>query len=170
MTRSHRFIQLPLAALLFIAAAQVQARSDAAFMKQAAQNGAAEIEASQLAGTKAKSADVKSFAATMVSDHTKVAGELKQLAASKKVDLPEGPSVKQKAGLKLLGAADGDAFDARYAKDFGIDAHQDTIKLFEQAAKEAKDPEVKAWAQKTLPSLQHHLEMARSLPAAPKSK
>lgn len=170
MYLQHRLVQIPLFVVLLVLAAHAHARSDAAFMKQAAQNGAAEIEASQLAGTKAKSADVKSFAATMVSDHTKVAGELKALAASKKVELPEGPSMKQKAGIKLLGGADGDAFDARYAKDFGVDAHVDTIKLFEQAAKEAKDPEVKAWAEKTLPGLKHHLEMARALPAAPKSK
>ena len=147
-------------------ATQVQARSDASFMKEAAHAGAAEIEAAKLASTKAKSADVKSFAETMVTDHTRVADELKALAATKNVTLPDGPSVKQKTELKLIDAGDNDKFDARYAKNFGVKAHKDTIKLFEEASKNAKDPDVKAWATKTLPGLKHHLEMAQALPAA----
>jgi putative membrane protein len=137
-------------------------------MKSATHAGAAEIEASKLAQTKARTADVKAFADTMVTDHTKVADELKALAATKNVTLPDGPSVAQKAEIKLIDAGDNDKFDERYAKHFGVKAHQDTIKLFQQAAKEAKDPEVKAWAQKTLPGLRHHLEMAQALGAAAK--
>lgn len=149
-------------------ATQAHARSDASFMKEAAHAGAAEIEASKVAQTKAKSADVKAFADSMIADHTKVADELKALAASKNVTLPDGPSVKQKTELKLIDAGDDDKFDARYAKHFGVKAHQDTIKLFQDAAREAKDPEVKAWAERTLPGLRHHLEMAQALAAAPK--
>ena len=147
---------------------QAHARSDKSFMKAAAHAGAAEIEASKLAQTKAKSADVKSFADSMVTDHTKVADELKALAASKNVKLPDGPSVTQKAELKLIDAGDNDKFDERYAKNFGVKAHEDTIKLFEEASREAKDPEVKAWAAKTLPGLKHHLEMAQALPVLKK--
>jgi len=154
-----------LIALGLLTAAAAQARSDAAFMKQAAQNGAAEIEASKLAQQKAQRADVKAFAETMVGDHTKVADELKQLAASKKVSLPDGPSMKQKAELKMISAGDDAKFDERYSKSFGVKAHEDTIKLFEDAAAKASDADVKAFAQKTLPGLKHHLEMARTLDA-----
>lgn len=151
------------AALGLMAATAASARSDADFMKEAAQNGAAEIEASQLALKKAQRSDVKSFAEKMVADHTKTADELKQLAAAKKVTLPEGPSMKQKAELKMISAGDDAKFDERYAKTFGVKAHEDTVKLFEDAAKGATDAEVKAFAQKALPALTHHLEMARSL-------
>jgi putative membrane protein len=151
------------AACSLLAAAPAQARSDASFMKQAAENGNAEIEASKLALTKAKNPEVKTFADHMVADHTKVADELKQLAASKKVDLPTGPSMMQKGKLKMLNSGSDDKFDERYARDFGLKAHQDTIKLFQNAANEAKDADVKAFAQKTLPALQSHLDMARKL-------
>ena len=144
------------------------ARSDSSFLKQAAQNGAAEIEASKIAASKAKSPEVKTFAEKMVADHTKVADELKQLAQSKKVELPDGPSVKQKAELKLVGSAEGDKFDARYSKSFGVKAHVETIEMFEEAAKDSKDADVRAWATKTLPGLKHHLEMAKALPGATK--
>lgn len=164
----QRFMSLTLFLAVAAFASHAHARSDASFMKEAAHAGAAEIEASKLAATKAKSADVKSFADTMVADHTKVADELKALAATKNVKLPDGPSVKQKAEIKLIDAGDNDKFDERYAKSFGVKAHEDTIKLFEDAAKNAKDPEVKAWAEKTLPGLRHHLEMAQALSVAPK--
>lgn len=166
MHPAQRFMSLTLFVACVAFASQAHARSDASFMKAAAHAGAAEVEASKLAQTKAGNADVKAFADTMVADHTKVADELKALAATKNVTLPDGPSVKQKAEIKLIDAGDNDKFDARYAKTFGVKAHQDTIKLFEDAAKNAKDPEVKAWADKTLPGLRHHLEMARALSVA----
>ena len=166
MHPTQRFLSVTLLLAGAAFASLAHARSDEAFMKDAAHAGAAEIEAARLAQSKARSAEVKTFASTMVTDHTRVADELKALAATKKVKLPEGPSVKQKAELKLIDAGDNDKFDERYARNFGVKAHEDTIKLFEEAARDAKDPEVKAWAEKTLPGLKHHLEMARALPMA----
>jgi putative membrane protein len=72
----------------------------------------------------------------------------------------------QKAKLKLLDASDGAKFDQRYSETMGVAAHRDTIALFQKASTNAKDAEVKAFATKTLPTLQHHLEMARKLPGA----
>ncbi|MBX3620444.1 MAG: DUF4142 domain-containing protein [Rhizobacter sp.] len=167
MTLNIRLTSLAcVAALTFVAAPAALARSDAAFMKQAAQDGAAEIEASKVAQTKAQRADVKAFADTMVTEHTQVADELKQLAASKKVTLPDGPSIKQKAQLKMINAGDDAKFDERYASTFGVKAHESTLKLFQEAADKASDADVKAFARKTLPALQHHLEMARALKSA----
>ncbi|MEO6276631.1 DUF4142 domain-containing protein [Roseateles sp.] len=166
-TQRHvrRFASLTLVAAATVFTATAHARSDTSFLKEAAHAGAAEIEASKLAQAKAKNADVKAFAESMIADHTQVADELKALAATKKVKLPDGPSVSQKAEIKLIDAGDNDKFDERYAKYFGVKAHQETIELFEKASLEAKDPEVKAWAQKTLPGLRHHLEMAHALTA-----
>jgi putative membrane protein len=164
--RSRLVTLTALAAVAAFIATPALARSDAAFMKQAAENGHAEIEASKLAQKKAKRPDVKTFADTMIADHTKVGDELKQLAASKKVELPAGPSLKQKAELKMIDAGADDKFGDRYAKSFGVKAHEETIKLFQEAANGATDAEVKAFAQKTLPSLQHHLEMAKALNSA----
>lgn len=139
------------------------ARGDKNFLEAAAHAGHTEVEGSKLAQTKAASGDVKSFADTMVKDHTKVGEELDQLAASKNVKVPKEPSITQKAKLKILGAYNGANFDKHYAKEIGVSAHEDTVKLFQKAVKEAKDPDVKAFAEKTLPGLEHHLEMARKL-------
>ena len=142
------------------------ARADAAFLKQAAENGHAEVESSKLAETKASDAKVKAFAKQMIDDHTKAGQELAALAASKGVEVSDGPSLAQKAKIKLLGASEGAKFDAKYAEQFGVKAHEDTIKLFEKAANESKDGEVKAWASKTLPALKQHLDHAKELKAS----
>jgi len=140
--------------------------ADAKFLKQAAQNGMAEVEASKLAQTKAVSADVKSFAQHMVDDHTKLNDELKRLAASKGVDVPAGPSIAQKAKLKMLAGSDGAKFDRRYADNFGVKAHEDTLKLFRNASEKAQDADVRAFAQTTVANLEQHLTLAKTMQTA----
>jgi putative membrane protein len=155
-----------LAALLLVGSAWTKdnvAHVDAAFMKKAAEGGMAEIEAGKLASTKGTNTQVKGFAQQMVDDHTKAADELKALAASKNVKLPTEPTMAQRAKLKMLESSDGENFDKRYAESFGVKAHEDMMALFEKEGRKAKDNDVKAWAEKTLPTVQHHLEMARDM-------
>ncbi|MDA8457137.1 DUF4142 domain-containing protein [Acidovorax sp. GBBC 3334] len=144
-------------------AASRLSKAETSFLKDAAHNGHAEVKSSQLALQKVQNPKLRAFAQQMVDDHTKVNQELEALAASKNVRVPDGPSMVQEAKLKLLNAADGADFDKRYAETMGLQAHKDTIALFEKGARNARDPEVKAFAEKTLPSLKHHLEMAQQL-------
>lgn len=141
------------------------ARGDVAFLNQASQNGNAEIEASKLALTKSADPQIKSFAQQMVDDHTKTGDVLKSLAASKGVQVSDRPSLAQSAKIKLLDSMSGANFDKRYASMIGVNAHRDTVKLFERASGMAKDADVKAFASTTLPALQHHLQMAQTLQA-----
>jgi putative membrane protein len=141
------------------------AQGDASFLKQAAENGNAEVESSKLAVTKATNDKVRAFAQQMIDDHTKAGNELKALANAKGVEVSSEPSLMQQGKLKLLSTADGAKFDQEYANEMGVKAHEDTVKLFEKASREAKDPQVKAWAAKTLPTLKTHLEHARALKA-----
>jgi putative membrane protein len=160
--KSIRIVDCALFACVALAGSAL-AMSDEAFMKDAAQAGHAEVEASKVAQSKARLPAVKTLADTMVADHTKVGDELRRLAMAKRVQLPDGPSVMQKSKLKMIDVGDDAKFDERYVKTFGIAAHEDAIKLFEEAARETKDPDVKAFAEKTLPGLKHHLEMAKAL-------
>lgn len=139
------------------------AHVDSAFMMQAAQNNSFEIDASKLALTKAGSADVKAFAQQMIDDHTKTGDEMKALAASKSVAVSDKPSASQAGKIKMLSAMSGTNFDKRYVDVVGVAAHKDTIKLFQKESARGKDADVKAFATKTLPALQHHLEMAQGL-------
>lgn len=138
-------------------------RADRGFLENAAQGGLAEVEGSKLAEQKASSADVKSFAARMIKDHTMVNEELTKLASSKGYTPPKEPSVVQRTELKALSALDGERFDKMYASRIGVAAHENTVKLFQEAAKNAKDPDIKAFAAKHVPDLEQHLQMARDL-------
>jgi putative membrane protein len=140
--------------------------ADSSFLKDVAQANHTEIEAAKLAQTKATSSDIKSFAKQMADDHMKAQEELQKLADTKGVKLPDGPSLMQKARLKLLESGDAAKFDQRYAENFGVKAHDDTVKMFEKEAAQAKDSDVKAFAEKMLPTLKHHQSMASTLEAS----
>jgi putative membrane protein len=136
------------------------------FLKKAAHAGNFEVQGSQLALKKSKNPEVQKFAQQMVEDHTKASKELKALAMKKKVEVSADPSFMQRGSLMLLGTNDGHDFDENYAENVGVDAHEATVELFEKAAKNADDADIKQFANKLLPSLKHHLEMARTLDKA----
>jgi putative membrane protein len=138
---------------------------DKSFLKDAAEGGNAEVEASKVALAQSASGDVKTFAQQMVDDHGKAGSELKGLADQKGVKVSDTPTTVRKAEIKVLSERKGSSFDQHYADAIGVKAHEDTIKLFQKEVDQGSDPEVKAWAQKTLPALQHHLELAQQLKA-----
>ncbi|OZI42472.1 DUF305 domain-containing protein [Bordetella genomosp. 5] len=138
------------------------AGADKDFLENAAQSGHFELEGSKLALTKSSNADVKAFAQKMVDDHGKVGAELAALASKKGYEAPTGPSLMQQAKLKTLDMSD-DGFDKRYAEMIAVTAHEDAVTLFRKASEEAKDPEVKAFAAKVLPTLKEHLTQAQAL-------
>ena len=155
-------------AIGFGAQAQTPAKlsgQDKSFLKDAAEGANAEVEGSKVAVTQSSSADVKTFAQQMIDDHGKAGAELKGLADQKGVKVSDTPSITKKTEIKVLSERKGSSFDQHYADSIGVKAHQDTIKLFQKEVDKGSDPDVKAWASRTLPALQHHLEMAQSLKA-----
>jgi putative membrane protein len=136
---------------------------DTDFIKKAAAAGQLEISTSQLADQHAGSADVKTFAQMMVTDHTKVADDLKALAASKNVTLPADVPRSTKSEVDSLSKKNGTDFDKKYTADVAVSAHKDAVKLFEKEAKDGKDADVKAFAAKNLPTLQEHYSHGQAL-------
>lgn len=132
-------------------------------MTKAAQAGIAEVEAGKIAVQKASDPQVKAFAQQMVDDHGKANEELTQLADYKGVKLPDGPSAADQKKLKKLQGTEGTRFDREYVHDMGVAPHKEAVSLFKKASASARDADVKAFAARTLPTLEHHLEMAQSL-------
>lgn len=137
-------------------------KTDMKFATTAAQGGMAEVAVGQVASSKAASADVKQFAQRMVTDHTKANQELNQTASKSGVTLPQGVAKEDKAKADRLTRLEGAAFDKAYMKMM-VEDHEKTVALFEKEANSGSDPDMKAFAQKTLPTLKEHLEMARSV-------
>jgi putative membrane protein len=135
------------------------------FVKRAAQANLAEIKVSELAQTKAQSADVKQFAQQMISDHTKASAELSKIATGKNLKVPDDTDMMHKASMKLLQGKSGEGFDKSYMEQMDKD-HQKAIDLFQSAANSADvDPELKAFASKTLPKLKEHHHLVAQVEA-----
>ncbi|UBF30279.1 DUF4142 domain-containing protein (plasmid) [Kovacikia minuta CCNUW1] len=136
--------------------------SDQQFATKVAQSDRAEITLGRLASQKATNAEVKKYGQMMAQDHTKTTNQLKQLANQKKLTLPTDMGAEHKAAQRQLSQLSGAAFDRQYMHQMVKD-HQKAIALFQQEAQEGENAALKAWASKTLPALEEHLNMATSL-------
>lgn len=148
-------LALGLSAFSFAADSSVS-HSDKSFFEKAAKSGDEEVAVSKAALPHLTNAQAKEFAQMMVSDHSAAGQELQALAAKKGVALP----AKQPDTDKWNKAKKD--YDAEYIKKMVSD-HEDAVSLFTKTSKKADDAEVQAFAAKTLPTLQHHLEMAKTI-------
>jgi len=132
------------------------------FIKEAATSDMLEIEAAKIAQEKG-SADEKKFAEQMIKDHSETSSELKQMVPSNlKSAIPTSLDDSSRKNLDKLRDVKADEFADDYDR-MQVDAHQDAVSLFERYAKGGDDSQLKEWAGKTLPKLQHHLQMAQQL-------
>lgn len=132
------------------------------FVAKAASAGMFEVRSSQLAQERSQKAEVKRFAEQMIADHTKASDELKALAQRKGYSLPTQMDAKCQESLEKLTGARGEAFDTTYIQE-QLKAHREAVQLFQQASRTLDDPDLKAWAMKTLPTLQKHLQHVQTL-------
>jgi putative membrane protein len=139
------------------------APTTADFVKEVAISDMFEIQSSTLAQDKGNAPE-KSFASQMITDHTKTSTELKGLVSSGKVkaDVPTALDSSHQSKLDKLKGESGKDFSSDYDSD-QVSAHKDAVSLFERYAKGGDNADLKDWAGKTLPALQHHLEMAQDL-------
>jgi putative membrane protein len=132
------------------------------FIKEAALSDMTEIDASKIAEEKGN-ADEKKFAQQMITDHTKTSSELKSMVpADMKSALPTALDNASQKKVDKLRDTKPDDFAAQF-DPMQVSAHKDAVSLFERYAKGGDNPKLKDWAGKTLPALQHHLEMAQAL-------
>jgi putative membrane protein len=132
------------------------------FIKEAAMSDMLEIEAGKVAQQKGN-ADEKKFAEQMITDHTKTSTELKSMVVGElKAAMPTALDDASQKKLTKLKDAKPEDFAGQY-DPMQVSAHKDAVSLFERYAKGGEDPKLKDWAGKTLPALQHHLEMAQAI-------
>jgi putative membrane protein len=144
-----------------IAAAGNLAPADSTFVRKAAEGGMEEVKLGQLAKEKGSNQAVKNFGDRMVKDHSKANDELKNVASKTGVTLRDSMNAKDKALYDRLSRLSGDAFDKAYMRAM-IEDHQEDVAEFRQVAQSAKDPDVRQFASKTLPTLEEHLRMAKN--------
>lgn len=136
--------------------------ADTTFAMKAAQGGLAEVQMGKLAAEKASNSEVKAFGQQMVDDHTKANDDLKAVATKKGMTLPNDVDAHDHATYSKLEKLSGEAFDRAYVKDMVSD-HEKDVKEFQKEAKNGKDDDIKAFASRTQPVLQGHLDKIKSI-------
>jgi putative membrane protein len=135
---------------------------DKEFVTKAGMGGLFEVQAGNMMLQKGTNADVKAFAQRMVTDHGKANAELAQLATAKGLALPAELAGEHQATYDHLASLSGAELDKMYMQHM-VEDHQKDTGEFEKASTSATDGDVKAWAAKTLPTLQEHLAMAKDV-------
>ncbi len=141
--------------------------ADQQFLKKAAQGGQAEVQLGELAQQKSQDSKVKDFGKRMVDDHSKANEKLQSLAGSKGITLPTSIDAKDKAEKDRLSKLSGEQFDKAYM-DYMVKDHTKDVSEFKKESQSAHDPDVKNFASTTLPTLESHLQEAKSI--APKER
>jgi putative membrane protein len=131
------------------------------FIFQSSSASILEIELGNLAKQNAKNPRVKAYGAMMAKDHSDLAGELRKLAALKKIDLPPLMSPEDQAERDKLAAKKGADFDRAYMRMM-IAGHEKDIKRFRKAT-ELPDEDVKQFAERILITLNRHLDSAKTI-------
>jgi len=135
-------------------------KKDASFAVDVADAGMLEVQLGQLAQTNASSAAVKKFGSEMITDHSKANDELKALATQKGITLPSGLSDKCQKIFNDLSSKKGHDFDKAYM-DAQVSGHKDVVDAMQKESDKGEDPDLRSWAQAKLPTIQHHLDMAK---------
>jgi putative membrane protein len=135
-------------------------KPDAEYAVMAANGGMLEVELGKLAQTKAASPKVVEFAKMMVEDHSKANKELMEIAGAKFITLPAILDNKKQKDYDDFAKMDKKDFDKAYT-DYMVKDHKEDIDEFKKEAQDGKDPELKAFAAKHVPILEHHLQMAQ---------
>lgn len=138
---------------------------DAAFARQAAAGGAAELALSKMALAKAVAPQIKTFADMMIVDHTRMSGELSNLAKSKGITFTATPDARHRQIADSLSKLSGTAFDKGFAQVMVTD-HKATLALLQQEAQNSKDAGLKTFATKFAPIVQAHLDSIQKIQAA----
>jgi len=137
---------------------------DQEFVTKAAQGNSAEVELGKIVAAKSKDPNVKQFAQMMVKDHTTALNELQELAQTKNLNFNDDLPDDAKSLQQKLSSDTGKQLDKDYM-DGMVEDHQKDVQEFTDKSQNAKDPDMKQWASKTLPTLQKHLEKAQQIDA-----
>ena len=157
-----------LAVLLAGPMARAQATADSApvndglFAEVAAISGLAEVTLSEIGVQRARDPELKKFSQQMIADHTRMNGELTNLAAQKRIALPRTLDPRAQFCWQGLAGLSGEEFDRCYAKAQLV-AHMEAAGTFEAESERGMDPEMKALASKALPHIKEHLKMIKPI-------
>lgn len=144
-------------------------KADRKLMRQLAQAHLAEIKTAALATAISDDKALRGYAEKMLEDHGKALDELRMLARRAEVILPGGVETEHASLLHKLALTTGKQFNQMYHAEAGLALHQQSQALFKEAAARADAPELKSYANKLLPIVGKHLQLAQQMADDPAS-
>ncbi|MGF6768690.1 putative membrane protein [Paraburkholderia sp. GAS199] len=141
-------------------AANPLAQVDKDFVQAASMSSSTEIDASKLASSNSTDNDVKAFAYHMMVDHTKLTLQLKMAAPHGVVVPKDNSDASVIDSLKNLKGAE---FDKAYITKVGVEGHHQAVAAFEKEITDGQNADLKKAAQKALPTIRQHYQMAQQL-------
>lgn len=135
---------------------------DAKFIRKAAEGNNAEIQMGQMVAQRTRDPQVRAYAEKLVRDHRQANRELRRIAETRGIELPDRPSKTDERSMRHVENMSGRQLD-RQAVDHWVADHRKDIKEYDAAARRARDPQVKQYAISSLPTLRDHLSNAEAL-------
>lgn len=135
---------------------------DEKFVHKAATAGMAEVKLGQMAADQATNPEVRKFGQRMVDDHTRANRELMDICERKGITVGKTMDHHHADMMERMSKMSGADFDRQYMNHMVKD-HDEAIDLFEREAKDGQDPDLRTFAEKILPTLREHQQMAREL-------
>jgi putative membrane protein len=133
------------------------------FIAKATMGNMFEIETSRVALEKASTEDVRNFAQTMITDHTKATQEREAILRENQATMPSSKlDADHQKQVECLKKAHIGQFDREYIA-LQTKAHDDAITLFRDYARTGTDALLKAFAQKMLPDLERHAARIKTI-------
>ena len=115
-----------------------------------------------MAADKANSQEVKDFGSKMVTDHGKANDELKSIASSKGITLPDKLDSTHQAMVNKMKGLSGAAFDKAYVSAM-VTAHKNDDALFAKEGSSGQDADIKGFASKTDQTVKMHISMIQDI-------
>ena len=134
------------------------------FITTASEAGQTEIKASTVAQSISQNPRVVAFAKMMIADHSAAGIKLDKLKAR---ELVHGPYTLNEDHVKMidsLSKLSGSNFDKAYMQVM-VNDHENAVDLFKEGG-ENRDAAVKGYAEETLPTIEMHLDSAKTILAS----
>jgi len=135
--------------------------ADKEFIEFASQANQTEIAMADIADSRSQNSDIKDFARMMRTDHQGNLAQLQTIAQKYSVVLDPSLDMMNKHAVNHLQKVDAADFDKDYAKVMLKD-HVKVITKFDKALEDVSQPDLKQYAENTLPALRKHLHHAEN--------
>lgn len=142
-----------------------QQREERRFLRDAAAGSRFEAEASRLALGKSNNPGVRSFAASQINYHAAAGNDLLHMLHARGMAAPMLANDQRKI-LNRLAKLQGAKFDREFLEQVALKFQHEDVQYYEKASLAVQDPRLKAWIDRTVPTLQYHLRMAERIAPA----